>query len=45
VLGRHVTRPNETPISNLHLAMMDKMGVPVENFSDSTGKLGYLSDL
>jgi len=25
--------------------MMDKMGVPAENFSDSTGKLGYLSDL
>jgi hypothetical protein len=29
----------------LHVAMMDKMGVQVENFSDSTGKLGYLSDL
>jgi hypothetical protein len=44
-LGRHVTHPNETPLSNLHVAMMDKMGVPAENFSDSTGKLGYLSDL
>jgi len=44
-LGRHVTHPNETPLSNLHVAMMDKMGVPAEKFADSTGKLGYLSDL
>src|SRR5204863_1698146 len=44
-LGRHVTYPNETPLSNLHVAMMNKMGVQVETFSDSTGRLGYLSDL
>jgi hypothetical protein len=44
-LGRHVTHPKETPLANLHVAMMNQMGIPAENFADSTGKLGYLSDL
>jgi hypothetical protein len=44
-LGRHVKYPNETPLANLHVAMMNQMGVPAEKFADSTGKLGYLSDL
>ncbi|RPI54509.1 MAG: DUF1552 domain-containing protein [Acidobacteria bacterium] len=44
-LGRHVKYANETPLANLHVAMMNKMGIPAENFADSTGKLGYLSDL
>jgi Protein of unknown function (DUF1552) len=44
-LGRHVTYPNETPLANLHVAMMNKLGVQVENFADSNGKLPYLSDL
>jgi len=44
-LGRHINYPAETPLANLHVAMMDKMGIPAETFADSTGKLGYLSDL
>ena len=44
-LGRHVKYPNETPLANLHVAMMNQMGVPAEKFADSTGKLGYLADL
>jgi hypothetical protein len=44
-LGRHVKYAAETPLANLHVAMMNKMGVPAEQFADSTGKLGYLSDL
>jgi len=44
-LGRHVTHPKETPLANLHVAMMHQMGIPAEKFADSTGKLGYLSDL
>ena len=35
----------ETPMSNLFLTMMDRMGVPAENFGDSTGKLDGLTDL
>ncbi|MEP6714328.1 MAG: DUF1552 domain-containing protein [Terriglobia bacterium] len=44
-LGRRLQYAKDTPLANLHVAMMDKMGVQVEKFSDSTGKLGYLSNL
>jgi hypothetical protein len=44
-LGRQVNYPDETPLANLHVAMMHEMGVPAEQFADSTGKLGYLSNL
>jgi hypothetical protein len=44
-LGRHVKYPNNTPLANLHVMMMDRMGIPAESFADSNGKLGYLSDL
>jgi hypothetical protein len=43
--GRFVRYPNETPMANLFVAMMDRMGVPVESLGDSNGELGYLSDL
>ena len=44
-LGRQIKYPTDTPLANLHLTMMDHMGVPAESFADSKGKLGYLSDL
>jgi len=37
--GRHVRYAKETPLSNLQLALLDKLGIPLENFGDSTGKL------
>ncbi len=43
--GRMVRYPDETPITNLYVAMLDRMGVPVEALGDSTGELGYLSDI
>jgi hypothetical protein len=43
--GRMVKYPEETPITNLYVAMLDRMGVPVEKLGDSTGRLGYLTDL
>jgi hypothetical protein len=43
--GRHVRYPDETPMANLFVAMLDKMGVPLESVGDSNGKLGYLSNL
>jgi hypothetical protein len=43
-LGRHVTYPKETPLANLHVAMLNQMGIPAEKFADSTGRLGSLSD-
>jgi hypothetical protein len=32
----------ETPFSNLHLSLMDRMGVHVESFGDSSGRLSGL---
>lgn len=43
--GRHLKYAKNTPLANLHVAMMDRMGVPAETFADSNGKLGYLTSL
>jgi hypothetical protein len=40
--GRHIRVPKETPIANLYLAMLDRLGVTAKNFGDSTGKLENL---
>ncbi len=37
--GRRVVYRKETPMCNLFLTMMDRMGVNVEHFGDSTGRL------
>jgi hypothetical protein len=37
--GRHLKFPKDTPMNNLHLAMLEKVGVPVEKLGDSTGKV------
>jgi len=41
--GRRIIYRKETPMCNLFLAMMDNMGVHVENFGDSTGRIDSLS--
>jgi hypothetical protein len=41
--GRRVLVRKETPMSNFHLTLMDRMGVPVENFGDSSGRLDLQS--
>ena len=41
--GRHVRYPNETPLSNLYLSLLDRVGVPTESFGDSTGRLDGLN--
>jgi hypothetical protein len=43
--GRHVRYGNDTPISNLYVSVLDKLGLPMEQFGDSTGKLEYLSEI
>ena len=43
--GRNIKYAKETPLANLHVAMMNQLGVPAEKFADSNGKLGYLADL
>jgi len=42
--GRHVVYP-ETPMTNLYLSMLDKMGVHTEKLGDSTGEATHLTDL
>jgi hypothetical protein len=37
--GRRVVYRKETPMCNLFLTMMDRMGVHMEHFGDATGKL------
>ncbi|MDA0206952.1 MAG: DUF1552 domain-containing protein [Acidobacteria bacterium] len=40
--GRRVVYRRETPISNMYLSMMDRMGLHMEQFADSTGHLNGL---
>ncbi len=43
--GRHVTVAKGTPLANLQLTLLDKAGVRVDRFGDSSGKLNLLSEL
>jgi hypothetical protein len=40
--GRHVRYPKGTPISNLYLTLLDTVGVSLNSFGDSTGRLDLL---
>jgi len=37
--GRHITYTDGTPLDNLYLSILDKMGVPTDHMGDSSGKL------
>lgn len=37
--GKHLVFPNQTPLTNLYLNLLDNMGVKMDNLGDSTGKL------
>ena len=41
--GRHLRVAEGTPLSNLHLTMLHKLGVPAESVGDSTGQVQELS--
>ena len=43
--GRHIVYKQETPMTNLLLSMLDKVGVRPEKLGDSTGRLEVLSGL
>ena len=43
--GRHLVYPDDTPLTNLQLTLLDKMGVPAEKLGDSTGQFKELSEL
>jgi len=40
--GRHVRYAKPTPLANLHLTLLDKVGVRVDGFADSDGKVKEL---
>ncbi|HUQ72633.1 MAG TPA: DUF1552 domain-containing protein [Planctomycetaceae bacterium] len=40
--NRHHRFPTSTPLANLHLTLLDKVGVQLDKFADSTGKIGEL---
>jgi hypothetical protein len=40
--GRHIRYPKNTPLNNLHLALLERMGAVRESLGDSSGKLGDL---
>jgi len=37
--NRHVRYPDDTPMANLYLTLLDRLGVNVERFGDSTGQV------
>ncbi len=41
--GRRIVVRKETPMSNLFLTMMDRMGVHAEHFGDATGRLNGIN--
>jgi len=43
--GRHVVYPKGTPLANLYLTLLDRMGVRPDSIGDSTGRLEQLGEL
>jgi hypothetical protein len=41
--NRALRYPERTPLANLQLTILDKLGLPVERFGDSTGELNNLT--
>ena len=44
-LGNHIVYPKATPMTNLYLTLLDRMGVPSEQIGDSTGRIEHLTNL
>ncbi len=42
--GRHIQYAQPAPLANLHLTLLDKMGVRLESFADSQSKIPELSE-
>jgi hypothetical protein len=43
--GAHVVYPKDTPMTNLYLTLLDKVGVRTESLGDSTGALEPVASL
>ena len=42
--GRHIKYEKGTPLANLHLTLLDRVGVRLDSFADSDGKIDDLFD-
>ena len=42
--GRHIQYQDGTPLANLHLTLLDRVGVRLDSFGDSNGKIEDLFD-
>ena len=42
--GRHISFEEQTPLANLHLSLLDSMGVHLENFADNSGRVSEIFD-
>src|SRR5262245_29341270 len=42
--GRHITYQKGTPLANLHVTLLDRVGVRLDSFADSDGKIDDLFD-
>ena len=42
--GRHIKYAKPTPMANLHLTLLDSVGVHLDSFADSTGKIDTLRE-
>jgi len=40
--GRHIKYDEPTPLANLHLTLLDKVGIHLDNFADSNGRVDQL---
>ena len=37
--NQHLSYPDHTPLANLHVALLNRIGIQTERFGDSTGQL------
>jgi hypothetical protein len=42
-VGTHIVYPRDTPMTNLYLTLLDRMGVREEKIGDSTGQIEHLA--
>ena len=43
--GRYIRYPVDTPLANMHITILEKLGVSAESLGDSTGRLDRLTDV
>jgi hypothetical protein len=41
--SKHIRYASETPLANLHLSLIERMGAKIDRLGDSTGRIDNLS--